>query len=282
MVIPLVFHPFYYTQDTGYCISMFKTEYKNNISRKGTSMRKKFSLIIALTIYFLFYVFVALRFNSGKLNFEPFWQFRNVILEGWLNTILISTVAIVFSLIIGLMLYAMQASRFHILKYLAEIHKTIIFGTPLLALAIIAFYYIGFAFNVNSEIIVGSLTLSLYIGAYIADIYKGAIESIHINQWQSAKMFGFTKYQTYRYIIFPQVIKSILPPLAGQFAMTIKGSALLAYMSTNELLNAVSNIQANSFKITEGFIILILGYWIITVPLITLVRKLENKSNYRM
>ena len=245
-------------------------------------MKKKISLLIALTIYFLFYVFVALRFNSGKLEFESFWLFRNVIFEGWINTISISLVAIVLSLFVGLILYAMHESRFNVLKYLAEIHKTIIFGTPLLVLAIIAFYYIGFAFNVNSEFIVGSITLALYIGAYIADIYKGAIESIHINQWQSAKMFGFTKYQTYRYIIFPQVIKSILPPLAGQFALTIKGSALLAYMSMNELLNAVTNVQANSFRYTEGFIIMTVGYWIITVPLITFVRKLENKSNYRM
>lgn len=71
-------------------------------------------------------------------------------------------------------------------------------------------------------------------------------------------------------------------PLAGQFALTIKGSALLAYMSMNELLNAVTNVQANSFRYTEGFIIMTVGYWIITVPLITIVRKLENKSNYRM
>ena len=245
-------------------------------------MKKKFSLLIALTIYFLFYVFVALRFNSGELAFESFWLFRNVIFQGWINTILISLVAIILSLFVGLILYAMHESRFNVLRYLAEIHKTIIFGTPLLVLAIIAFYYIGFAFNVNSEFVVGSITLALYIGAYIADIYKGAIESIHINQWQSAKMFGFTKYQTYRYIIFPQVIKSILPPLAGQFALTIKGSALLAYMSMNELLNAVTNVQANSFRYTEGFIIMTVGYWIITVPLITIVRKLENKSNYRM
>lgn len=128
----------------------------------------------------------------------------------------------------------------------------------------------------------GSLTLGLYIGAYISDIYKGAIESIHQNQWQTAKMFGFTKYQTYRYIVFPQVMTSILPPLAGQFAMTIKSSALLAYMSTNEFLNSVQTIQSISFRYPEGFLIIAAGYLILTIPLILMVRRLEKRLNYKV
>jgi len=244
-------------------------------------MKKILSFLAALVLYFLFFYFVVAQSNINNLDFEPYWRFRKVILTGWLNTIMISTISILLSLVVGLILYAMKESRLKIFNYMAEIHQTIIFGTPLLVIAIVSFYYIGNAFGIDSPVATGCITLALYIGAYIADIYKGAIEGIHTNQWQGAKMFGFTTYQTYRYIIFPQIIKSILPPLAGQFALTIKGSALLAYMATNELLNAVSNIQASSFRITEGFIIIILGYWIITIPLISLVRRLENKTNYR-
>jgi len=149
-------------------------------------------------------------------------------------------------------------------------------------IAIIAYYYIGNAFNVDSKFWIGSLTLALYIGAYIADIYKGAIESIHINQWQTAKMFGFSRYQTYRYIVFPQVITTILPPLAGQFAMTIKSSALLAYMSTDEFLNAIQTVQSISFRYPEGFLIVTVGYLILTIPLILLVRYLEKKFDYKV
>lgn len=245
-------------------------------------MKKILSFFAALTIYYLFFNFVVAQSQIRELAFGPFIEYRKVIFTGWLNTILISTVSILLSLGIGLILYAMQESKFKLLNNLSEIHKTIIFGTPLLVLAIVSFYYIGNAFNINSPFIVGCITLGLYIGAYIADIYKAAIDGIHTNQWQGAKMFGFSKLQTYRYIIFPQVIKSILPPLAGQFALTIKGSALLAYMSTNELLTSVQKVQAGTYQYTEGFIIIILGYWVITIPLITFVRKLEKKSNYRM
>jgi polar amino acid transport system permease protein len=243
-------------------------------------MKKIINFSLAITLFIAFFAFVINQFSDRELSFRIFWDFRSVIITGWLNTILISVISIFLALIIGLLLYLMKESRFLLLRYIAEIHKTIIFGTPLLVLAIIAYYYIGDAFHVDSKIAVGSITLGLYIGAYIADIYKGAIESIHINQWQAAKMFGFTRYQTYRYIIFPQVFKSILPPLAGQFALTVKGTALLSYMGASELLHSVNQVITQNFQFTEGFVIIAIGYWIITIPLIIMVRKLEQKVNY--
>lgn len=243
-------------------------------------MKKLLSFTAALLCYIVFFAYVVYRFNSRELDFSDYVRFKTVILTGWLNTILISLISIALALVIGLLLYLMQASRFKVLFYIAEIHKTIIFGTPLLVIVIVAYYYIGTAFNVDSKFIVGCITLGLYIAAYVSDIYKGAIESIHINQWQAAKMFGFSQYQSYRYIIFPQVFKSILPPLAGQFALTIKGSALLSYMSTSEFLHSINKIMTQGFRFSEGFVIIALGYWIITIPLIMMIRKLEKKVNY--
>lgn len=244
-------------------------------------MKKVISFVIALCFYIALFAFVVTR-SVRELNFEQYSYYAVVIMKGWLNTILISLVAILLSLIIGLFVYLMQESRSKVLYYMAEIQKTIIFGTPLLVIAIVSYYYIGNAFNIKSKFIVGSLTLGIYISAYISDIYKGAIESIHVNQWQAAKMFGFNKFQTYRYIIFPQVFKSILPPLAGQFALTVKGSSLLAYLGTTELLNSINTVMAASYRYPEGFMIVSIGYWIITIPLIMLVRNLEKKVNYKV
>jgi len=245
-------------------------------------MKKMFSFLAALGLYGILFYFVYTNALEKTIDFTIYKQYYRVILNGWLTTLSISAISLILALFVGLMLYLMHESKIKILHYLAEIHKTIIFGTPLVVIAIIAYYYIGNAFNVDSKFWVGSLTLSLYIGAYIADIYKGAIESIHINQWQTAKMFGFTKYQTYRYIVFPQVVTTILPPLAGQFAMTIKSSALLAYMSTDEFLNAIQTVQSISFRYPEGFFIVTVGYLILTIPLILLVRYLEKKFDYKV
>ncbi|HAS74043.1 MAG TPA: amino acid ABC transporter permease [Clostridiales bacterium UBA8960] len=245
-------------------------------------MKKLASFLIAFGLYVLLFYFVSTNALEKSVDFSVYEQYYKVILNGWLTTLTISAVSLVLALFVGLLLYMMHQSRFKVLYYLSEIHKTIIFGTPLVVIAIIAYYYIGNAFGIRSKFWIGVFTLALYIGAYIADIYKGAIESIHINQWQTAKMFGFTKYQTYRYIVFPQVITTVLPPLAGQFAMTIKSSALLAYMATDEFLNSIQTVMSISFRIPEGLMVVTIGYLILTIPLILLVRYLENKLNYKV
>lgn len=243
-------------------------------------MKKILNFGFALSLYIVFYIFVFTSALDKKLDYTRYWEYRHVIFNGWLMTIAISTVALLMALVIGLGLYFMQTTRLKWLHDFAEIHKVIVFGTPLPVISMVAYYYIGDAFQIRSRFWVGSITLALYIGAYIADIYKGAVEGIHVNQWQTAKMFGFSKYQTYRYVIFPQVITGILPPLAGQFAMTIKGSAILAYLATDEFFNTIRTVQSISFRYPEGFIIVTVGYLILTIPLIMCVRYLEKRLNY--
>lgn len=245
-------------------------------------MKRVLSFAVALGIYLALFAFVFANALEKTIDFSVYQQYYRVIWNGWVTTLSISAVSLVLALFVGLILYLMQQSKHKVLMYLAEIHKTIIFGTPLVVIAIIAYYYIGNAFGIDSKFWIGALTLALYIGAYISDIYKGAIESIHVNQWQTAKMFGFTRYQTYRYVVFPQVITTILPPLAGQFAMTIKSSALLAYMATDEFLNAIQTVMSISFRYPEGFFVVTIGYLILTIPLILSVRYLEKKFSYKV
>lgn len=244
-------------------------------------MKKILNYSVALTIYAMFLLLVYKLTVGNPLDFTKYEAYKSVIFKGWITTITISVVSLILALVIGLIIYFMQISRFGVISAIAGIHKTIVFGTPLPVLSMVAFYYIGNAFSITSKFWVGVVTLGLYIGAYIADIYKAAIEAIHPNQWQTAKMFGFTKYQTYRYVIFPQVVTGILPPLAGQFAMTIKSSAILAYLATDEFFNTIRTVQSLSFKYLEGFIIVTIGYLLLTVPLIALVRYLESRLKFR-
>lgn len=245
-------------------------------------MKKIISFIIAVALYIVGFIFVISQTIQTKLDFSMYLEYKNLLIKGWGRTIQLSIMAILLSLVVGLILYFMSIVQIKFVNYLAAIHKTIIFGTPLIVLAILSYYYIGTAIGITNKMTIGVLTLALYIGAYISDIYKGAIESIHINQWQTAKMFGFTKYQTYRFIIFPQILKSILPPLAGQFALTVKGSALLSYMGLNEYLNEIGVVQAISYDYLEGYMILSIGYWLITIPIIVYIRRLEEKLHLRI
>lgn len=241
-------------------------------------MKRVLSYGMALICYAILFWFILTKSVNGNWDFSAFWDYRKVILGGFFTTIWISVAALLLSLVVGMILYAMMRSRYALLNALAAIHKNIIFGTPLVVIAIVSYYYIGFAFGFEDKFWVGVFTLALYIGAYISDIYKGAIDAIHPNQWQTAQMFGLTRFQTYRYVVLPQIMSTLLPPLAGQFALTIKGSALLSYMATDEFLNAVKTVQAATFRYSEGFIIVTIGYLLITVPLIQLIRWLETKT----
>lgn len=243
----------------------------------NNKQKKAFGLLLSILIYVGLLLFVLLRSHEAALDFEPYIVYRKVIFNGWLTTIAVSLVSLLLSLIVGLALYFMELSRFYTLRYLAMIHKDIIFGTPLLVIAIVGYYYIGNAFGLDSKFWIGVVTLALYIGAYISDIYKGAVDAIHPNQWQTAKMFGLSRMQTYRYVILPQVARQILPPLTGQFALTIKSSALLSYMATDEFLNAIKTVQAATFAYSEGFILVTIGYLLLTVPLIHVIRYLEKR-----
>lgn len=247
-------------------------------------MRRKLNLFwafIALGLYASVLYYVLIINVQSKTDFSAYIDYRRVIANGWLTTIGISLISIVFALFIGLLLYIMENSSIKLFNYIAIIHKNMIFGIPLLVIVIVGYYYISSTFNIRDKFWAGTLMLGLYIGAYVSDIYKGAISSIHINQWQTAKMFGFNKYHTYRYVVFPQVIMSILPPLAGQFALTIKSSALLSVLATDEFFNTIKTVQAATFRYPEGFIIVSAGYLIITIPLVWLIRYLENRLNYR-
>jgi polar amino acid transport system permease protein len=125
-----------------------------------------------------------------------------------------------------------RRSRVAVVRYLARIYIELIRGTPLLVQILIFFYVVAESFHVGNRYLVGVLTLSIFAGAYISEIIRAGIESVGKSQIDSARAVGFTRAQTYRYVIFPQAFRQSMPPLAGQFASLIKDSSLLSIIAT--------------------------------------------------
>jgi polar amino acid transport system permease protein len=90
-------------------------------------------------------------------------------------------------------------------------------------------------------------------------------------------LFGFTPFQRYRYIIIPQVIRILMPPLMNNFSLIIKGSALLNVLSYNEIFYGVVVAQSKTFAFIEGYVLMWALYLIITIPLSQLTRFIERK-----
>lgn len=241
---------------------------------------KKESKLISLLMTALFYgmliIFVGIRFRYSY-DWSSLSKYTSVILEGWILTLVMSIVALFFSLIFGLVLYFMKKSKTSTIRYIGKTFTEVMFGSPLLVLVVILYYIVGQAFYINDRFTSAIIILTFYNSSYISEIYRGGIESIPLGQWQAAKVFGFSRYQTYRHIILPQVFKSILPPLTGQLALLIKSTALLSYMAVDEFFNTIMGINANTFAYIEGYIVLATGYLIITIPLSILIKYLEKK-----
>ncbi|MCJ8343814.1 MAG: amino acid ABC transporter permease, partial [Cetobacterium sp.] len=171
-------------------------------------------------------------------------------------------------------------SKILFLRYMSKFYIEIIRGTPLIVQIYIFFYVIGTAVDIENRYVMGILIMSLFSGAYVSEIVRAGIESIDKSQYETAKALGLNKFQLYRYIVIPQLMKRIMPPLAGQFASLIKDSSLLSIIAVNEFTKNVQEVDSLTFAPIENYLVLALGYIILTYPISYFSKRLERKFAY--
>jgi polar amino acid transport system permease protein len=213
-------------------------------------------------------------------NWLAVWQYRQKFLQGWLVTVLISAAALSLSLLIGIFFALARCSRLLLLRYLAIIYIEVVRGTPLLVQILVIFYVVADAVGVTNRYTVGVLTLALFSGAYLSEIIRAGIESVSESQLESAYSIGLTRFQTYRLVILPQVVRRILPPLAGQFASLIKDSSLLSIIAISEFTLNAQEVNSFTFSTLESYVPLAVGYLLLTLPISLYSRFLEQKYRY--
>ncbi len=191
-------------------------------------------------------------------------------------TIYISFFALILSLIIGVVFAYGQNSKIILFRFFSRFYIEIIRGTPLLVQILIFFYVFANNLGFDNRYIVGTVILAMFAGAYVSEIIRAGVKSIAKGQYESAKSLGFSPFQTYRYIIFPQAYKRILPPLTGQFASIIKDSSLLSIISISEFTMNAQEVNAYTYSTLESYIPLALGYLMLTYPISFWAKKLEE------
>ncbi|QFY41642.1 amino acid ABC transporter permease [Candidatus Methylospira mobilis] len=231
-------------------------------------------LLIALLLYLAFD-----RLQYGW-NWGAVYEYRQKFIQGWLVTVAVSAASLLLSLLIGMLCALIQRSRFLPLRYLGKLYIELIRGTPLLVQILVFFYVVADAVGIENRYMVGILTMALFSGAYIAEIVRAGIESLGESQLESARAIGLTKAQTYRYVVLPQVIRRILPPLAGQFGALIKDSSLLSIIAVSELTLNAQEVNAFTYSALESYLPLAAGYMLLTLPISLFSRYLEKKYRY--
>ncbi len=237
-------------------------------------------VLSGLLLLFAYSALCWLAFSQSLKNWDQVWGYRVTFLNGWATTIGISAAALVLSTIVGSLTALARRSSFLPLRYTAVAYVETVRGLPLVVLVLFGFYGIANAVGWNDRISVGIVILSLFSGAYIAEIIRAGIESVGRSQWDSARAIGLTNAQTYRFVIFPQVMRQILPPVAGQFSSLIKDSSLLYIIGIPELTFAANQINSATYSTFESFVPLGVCYLILTLPVSLWTKYLETKVRY--
>lgn len=199
-------------------------------------------------------------------------------LHATVKTLQLTSVSLLLAMVIGLVIALCKLSRFAILTYIAKTYIGIIRGLPLIVQ--LMFLYFGIVKLVAlSSFWAGSLALAIHAGAYVAEIFRGSIESIDAGQTEAARSLGMSKLQTMFLIVLPQAFRRAIPPLGNQFIIGLKDSSLVAYLGVNELFGAALSAQAENFMPFETYMVAGIYYLILVLIFSFMVHKLEQHLN---
>jgi polar amino acid transport system permease protein len=208
------------------------------------------------------------------------------ILDGfWLN-VQIFLIAEVLVLALALVLAVMRSLPgpvFAPLRLVAVSYSILFRGVP----TILVIFILGFGMPAlelqgvpNSDVFWAIVALTLVYSAYVAEVYRAGIESVHPSQTAAARSLGLRRGQALRFVVLPQAIKRVLPPLLNDFIGLQKDSALVAVLGVTEGLRQAQISQASNFNFTP-FVSLALVYVVITIPQVLFVDWLIKRDHRR-
>jgi polar amino acid transport system permease protein len=234
-------------------------------------------LLLGLVSLGLYATFAAVHYSW---NWSAAWGYRAQFAWGWLTTLGISAGAMVISVLLGFALMLGRRAPWEPVRLFSSGTVEIVRGSPLLVQLLLGYYIVATALHVNSPLVVGTLLLGLFEAAYLAEIFRGAVESIGASQWEAARAVGFNTAQTYRYVIIPQAVRRALPGTTGELVSLIKSSSLLSVIGIEELVQKVRILNSSSYTALEGYLPLAVAYLIVTLPLSWWARRLERRFAY--
>ena len=182
------------------------------------------------------------------------------------------------ALIGGLILALFDLSRFAVLRGFSLTLGEIIRNTPILVQLLWVYYVLPIVFNIRVSSLAGILIgLSLYMAAFISEVYRAGIQAVPKGQREAAQVLGLTPAQSFMRIVLPQAIRMTLPPLASNFVQLIKFSSLGAVISVSEITRRGMELSSSTFRPLEIFSFIAVVYFFICWPLAMAIRIWEGR-----
>lgn len=242
--------------------------------------------------WFLVIGVVALIVLLCLVSPDPFWRIILFVRDGLVVTILVTLTTFVFVMVLGLVAALGRLSRITIIRGIATVYVEIIRGVPMLVQ--LFFWYFAFPSVVRGlgeawkldwmtnyladPISMAILGLTIGYAAYMSEVYRAGIQSISKGQMEAARSLGMTYVQAMRYVILPQAIRVILPPVGNEFITLLKDSSLVSAVSVPDLTRRGREFTAIEPVPLQAWIMVGLIYLVMTLVSVRLVSWLERKT----
>ncbi len=211
------------------------------------------------------------------------WTNVKFLISGMGNTILISVIAAAISIVLGLVVALPGQSKRRGWRIVNRVYVEFVRSIPLLPMLFWVFYGLPIIFkSMGLDIPINPfwgaiITLAISDSAFTAEIYRSGIQSIARGQSEAAQTVGLNYYQTMRYVILPQAIRRILPPIANQFIYIVKMSAFASVIGMQELTRRANELVVTEYRPLEIYTLLIVEYLVLVLIISACVRWLERK-----
>ena len=203
-------------------------------------------------------------------------------LKGAYITIKLCGISFFFGGMIGIIVgIARSNHKIKVFRWLAAVYIEIIRGVPLLLLLMVGYFGInllGYDIDIP-RMLVASVVLCLYTGAYLGEIFRSGLESIHKEQWESTSSLGMSYIQSLRYVIFPQSIKIITPSIISFLIGLVKATSLVSILSIVDLTLAARRVAEQTHAPLSAMGGAAIIYFLLCYPLSVAGRKIEEQKS---
>jgi His/Glu/Gln/Arg/opine family amino acid ABC transporter permease subunit len=213
------------------------------------------------------------------LPFDPVQalKFTLILLKGAVMTVQITVGSLAVAIVFGLVMAVIKTSRLRIARLLVNVYIEIFRDIPALTLLFILYFglaYMGFMIEPAPAAIIG---LGAIGGAILTEVFRSGFEALHHGQREAALAVGMTPAMAMRYIIFPQAIRIVLPPVGNYAIGLLKDTAIVSAIAAPEIMFWARNLVTSTFETTLIYVLAAMLYFCMSFPLAQVVNKLEQK-----
>ncbi|XZA54278.1 amino acid ABC transporter permease [Bacillus amyloliquefaciens] len=211
------------------------------------------------------------------MNFSILTEYFDMYMDGFLHTLLASFIALAGSFALGVLIAVMRITAFKPLQWIGTAYVEFIRNIPLLLITFVFYFGLPNAGLRLDGFQAGTIALTIYTSAFIAEAIRAGIQTVSKGQMEAARSSGFTYSQAMRYVILPQAVKIVIPPLGNQFLNLVKNSSILGVVAGLDLMYQADLVSSSTLVVFDVYIFVALFYLIVTIPLSIGVHYLERR-----